>query len=195
MVSEERKARERSVDDLHDSIKGSISGNEPLGTPRMSDSGSIPFDAVDDTPPLVADEAREAIGESFAALTKATQPDDGLSKGPAKEQIMDATPAEAPIRPLSQIENDLLAAEAEFSDAEARRQQAEADARAALDGINKYQGEIDAAIDRLRQISPAGSNWSRQVDRASNVLTLKEEAPTTDGDPVLRPNFSYSAKN
>jgi hypothetical protein len=163
--------------------------------PGSGGDNASPKPLHDDTPPLVDDEACMSIGESFAALSKAAQIDDRFSKGSATELTMDAIPAEGSIRPLSQIEKDLLAAEAEFSDAEARRQQAEADGRVALDGINKYQAEIDAAIDRLRQISPVGSNWKRQADRADNVLTLKEEAPNTSDDPVVRPSFSSSARS
>lgn len=189
-MTEERKASELRPDDILDSIKSTISTSEiRAGAQKLGGDAASKL-SPEGTPPLVAPEAQESIGESFAALTKAAQVHAECSNEAAKENIMDAIPAEVAIRPLSQIEKDLLAAEAEFTDAEARRQQAEADARAALDGINKYQGEIDAAIDRLRQISPTGSNWNRQTDRPGNVLTLKEEAPSDD--PVLRPNFSYS---
>lgn len=195
-MSEERKTSELTADGLLDSIRSTISTSEiSAGTRKLGSGGDAAANpSAEDTPPLVAAEARESIGESFAALTKAAQIEHGSWSGAPKEHIMNTIPAEATIRPLSQIEKDLIAAEGQFSDAEARRKQAEADARAALDGINKYQAEVDAAIDRLRKMSPTGSNWSRQADGASNVLTLKEEAPNTNGDPILRPNFSYSTK-
>jgi hypothetical protein len=153
----------------------------------------FPINSQQNTAPLLADDARISIGESFAALTKAAQLDDASSKGSAKENTMDAIAVDGAIRPLSQIEKDLLAAEVQFSEAEARRQQAEADARAALDSINRYQAEIDATIGQLRRISPAGSNWSCQADRSSNTLALKEEIPGAIDDPVIRLN--YSAKS
>jgi hypothetical protein len=142
-----------------------------LGVGLVSENGAlVPIASQENTAPLLADEARMSIGESFAALTKAAQLDAASSKRSAKENTMDAIAVDGHSRPLSQIEKDLLAAEAQFSEAEARRQQAEADARAALDGINNYQAEIDAAIGRLRQASPAGSNWSSQADRSRTTL-------------------------
>jgi hypothetical protein len=214
LVNEKRKAREPSAESIIGSIKNAILG-EPASDARSPDLASsfndrlarevegpivrpdnealFPIASQENTAPLLADDARMSIGESFAALTKAAQLDDVSSKRSAKENTMDAVAADGTIRPLSQIEKDLLAAEAQFSEAEARRQQAESDASAALDSINKYQAEIDAAIGRLRQISPAGSNWSAQVDRSSNTLALKEEIPGTIDDPVIRLN--YSAKS
>jgi hypothetical protein len=217
LVSEKRKTKEPSAKDILDSIKNAILRDEPASdarSPGLADPASfdarpackvkgplartgddipLPINSQENMAPLLADDARMSIGESFAALTKAAQLDDVSSKRSAKENTMDAVAADGTIRPLSQIEKDLLAAEAQFSEAEARRQQAESDASAALDSINKYQAEIDAAIGRLRQISPAGSNWSAQVDRSSNTLALKEEIPGTIDDPVIRLN--YSAKS
>jgi hypothetical protein len=210
LVSEKRKAREPSAESIIGSIKNAILG-EPASDARSPDLASsfndrlarevegpivrpdnealFPIASQENTAPLLADDARMSIGESFAALTKAAQLDDVSSKEPAKENTMDAVAVDGTIRPFSQIEKDLLAAETEFSDAEARRQQAEADAHAALDRINKYQAEIDAAIGQLRKTSPAGSNWSRQTDRSSNIFNLKEETPSAKDDPVVRINY------
>lgn len=98
------------------------------------------------------------------------------------------------MRALSEIEQDLHAVEAQFADAEARRHQAEADAKAALISIDKFQAEIDAAVAQLRQDSPDGSRWSREAARSGGVLTLKEEAPANVVKPSVRPAFNFGAE-
>lgn len=78
-------------------------------------------------------------------------------------------------RTLAMVESDLLKSEEAFSEADTRLKQAERNRRAALDAINRYQGEIDEAIAALRQRSVAGSNWSRTTRKAEDALILQSE--------------------
>jgi hypothetical protein len=202
-MNEERKANEPSAKDILESIqKAAVQdkvagtatsravGKFAIGTGKVEDQKVVfdvggasqldtPRDRVGDGPqsaPLVTEGARVSVGKSLSALASLAQA--GVPPvGAAKEMAMPVTNADELLRPISQIEKDLLTAETNYSDAETRRQQAERDGQAALAEINRFQAEIDAAIGRLRQKSPAGSNWSGQTDRSANVLTLRNEVP------------------
>jgi hypothetical protein len=104
-------------------------------------------------------------------------------------------------RTLAQIEADLLTAEASYNDAVARLRDAERDLRSALETINKHQGEIDGAIESLRQRSPEGSSWRGptgankaalplpKASPAEEVLVLKDEAESEPAAELERPKF------
>lgn len=215
-MSQERKASRPSAEDIIASIKLAVAQDKLTGmaepsdvtdiadshgdAPReVEDEPAVPLDAASsrldlqsDPTPLVTSDAHVSISASLAELERASQ-SDTLQDSPAKEKSMELIATGARLRALSEIENDLLAAETGFSDAEIRRQQAEADAQAALDAINAYQAEIDAAIDRLRRASPAGSHWSYDTDRSSNVLTLSNELSAVKETLGGRHKFKYLA--
>lgn len=79
-------------------------------------------------------------------------------------------------RLLAQIENDLVTAEEAYAEADARFRQAQRDLDAALTAINKHQTELDGAMARLRERSPAASTWGGQVGGPRGVLMLEQEA-------------------
>ncbi|MBV1689384.1 hypothetical protein KRR38_17315 [Novosphingobium sp. G106] len=199
---EENKTGKVEADDMRDTIKATIARDRKVsaGQARGATSqtaGSI--EPVDDDAPLVTADACTSIGDSLAALTRVAKV--GPSpQASAPEMDMNAIMANLSVRPLSEIEQDLRAVEAEFADAETRRRQAEADARSALDGIDKYQAEIDAAIGLLRQNGPAGSLWHRETERPDTVLTLKDEVPASPpglgsgSKPYVRPAFNFGAE-
>jgi hypothetical protein len=66
-------------------------------------------------------------------------------------------------RNLAQIENDLLKAEAEFVEANARLKEAEQNCGTALGAINRHQAEFDQAVVAMRQRSIAGSKWQLEM--------------------------------
>lgn len=146
-----------------------------------------------DAEALVNADARNSIADSLTALTEAAN----ITVTPARSQLSAQRrtfPSAAPVRALSEIERDLHSVEARFADAESRRQQAEADAKAALISIDEFQAEIDAAVAQLRQDSPEGSRWNRGAARSGGVLTLKEEAPANVAKPSVRPAFNFAAE-
>jgi hypothetical protein len=216
LVSQEGKANRPSAEDILASIKHAVAqdklagraepsdladtANIGAGVPRESeDEPAVPLGAAPsrtdlqyDPKPLVTSDARVSISASLAALEGVTQ-SDILQDSPAKEKAMELIATGRHLRALSEIEKDLLAAEAGFTNAETRRQQAEADAEAALDAINEYQAEIDAAVERLRRASPTGSKWSYDTDRSSNVLTLNNELSAMKETLGARHKFKYLA--
>jgi len=195
-VSQERNAKELSPEEILASIKqavardgmartgdrdGLVRGDDDRASAERSECAAVPLEAADfreDLPEqatqFVNGGGSATIKASFAALEKtyrceASRDDSG------KKESMGLIATALRLRALSEIEKDLLAAEARFSDAEGRRRQAEVDARLALEEIDKYQSEIDAAVDLLRRASPLGSSWSRNSFVAANVLTLDNE--------------------
>jgi len=190
-VVEANKTGKVEADEMRDTIKATIARDRKASAGQASS-----IEAIDDDPPLVTADACTSIGDSLAALSRAANID--LSpQTSAPETDMNAIAVNLSVRPLSEIEQDLRAVEAKFADAETRRRQAEADARSALDGIDKYQAEIDAAIGLLRQNGPAGSLWHRETDRSDTVLTLKDEVPASPisvGKPYVRPAFNFGAE-
>lgn len=188
---EANKTGKVEADEMRDTIKATIARDRKASAGQASS-----IEAIDEDAPLVTADACTSIGDSLAALSRAANID--LSPQPsAPETDMNAIAVNLSVRPLSEIEQDLRAVEAEFADAETRRRQAEADARSALDGIDKYQAEIDAAIGLLRQNGPAGSLWHRETDRSDTVLTLKDEVPASPmsvSKPYVRPAFNFGAE-
>ena len=195
---EANKTGKVEADEMRDTIKARIARDRKASAGQAS--GATAASSIetidDDDAPLVTADACTSIGDSLAALTRAATID-LLPTTSAPETDMNAIAVNLSVRPLSEIEQDLRAVEAKFADAEARRRQAEADARSALDGIDKYQAEIDAAIGLLRQNGPAGSLWHRETDRPNSVLTLKDEvpaSPTSVSKPYVRPAFNFGAE-
>lgn len=84
------------------------------------------------------------------------------------------TSPERELRPLAQVEVDLLAAEKAFHDAAARLNEANRDLDAALRLIDQHQSELDLAIAALRERSPAGSRWSSGRSSANELLLSSE---------------------
>lgn len=197
---EANKTGKVEADEMRDTIKATIARDRKASAGQArgaTATGSI--ETVDDDAPLVTADACTSIGDSLAALTRAATIDLSPTTS-APETDMNAIAVNLSVRPLSEIEQDLRAVEAKFADAETRRRQAEADARSALDGIDKYQAEIDAAIGLLRENGPAGSLWHRETERSSSVLTLKDEVPASLAAPVgaskpyVRPAFNFGAE-
>jgi hypothetical protein len=61
----------------------------------------------------------------------------------------------SPTRPLAEIANEIIAMEAACKDAEARRQQAERDRKAATESLSRLREEIDAALAPYAAEEPA----------------------------------------
>lgn len=189
---EANKTGKVEADDMRGTVKAAIARDRKASAASSANG----IATVDDDAPLVTADACNSIGDSLAALSRAAEID--LAQQTSEpETDMNAIAGNLSVRPLSQIEEDLRAVEAKFADAEARRRQAEADARSALDGIDKYQAEIDAAVSLLRQNGPAGSLWHRDTDRSASVLTLRDEAPPSApvvSKPYVRPAFNFGAE-
>jgi len=171
---------------------------EAMKTNHVEDEGDVapPIERGHSSPdpePLVNDAASCSIGESLVALRNAAADEVRSLTSDLNAASGLASKASA-VRPLSEIEQDLQAVEARFADAEARRLQAEADVKAALAGIDKFQIEIEATVALLRQNSPTGSKWNRESMRSSDVLTLKDEVPTNMVKPSVRPAFNFGAE-
>ncbi|MBV1689199.1 hypothetical protein KRR38_16335 [Novosphingobium sp. G106] len=103
---------------------------------------------------------------------------------PEKEKPMKAND---PSRSLAQIESDMVAAEAAYAEAEERLKQAQQDRDAALASIDRHQSELDAAVSRLRQRSPAGSHWKGRAADAAAVLMLDHEDSSPEEAALLHP--------
>lgn len=97
-------------------------------------------------------------------------------------------------RTLGQIEQDMIASEAAFADADKRLRQAESDRRAALEAINRHQSEIDRAISRLRQRSPDGSSWKPDRDAGKPVLMLETEESSAAESGLIESPRTADAK-
>lgn len=188
---EANKTGKVEADEMRGTVKAAIARDR-----KASAASPNGIETIDDDAPLVTADACNSIGDSLAALSRAAEID--LSQQTSEpEADMNAIAGNLSVRPLSQIEEDLRAVEAKFADAEARRRQAEADARSALDGIDKYQAEIDAAVSLLRQNGPTGSLWHRETDRSTSVLTLRDEVPASTppvSKPYVRPAFNFGAE-
>lgn len=100
---------------------------------------------------------------------------------PDKEKPMKANDSS---RNLAQIESDMTAAEAAYAEAEKRLEQAQKDRDAALVAINRHQSELDMAVSRLRERSPAGSHW-KGADDAAAVLMLEHEDSSAEEAALL----------
>jgi hypothetical protein len=115
---------------------------------------------------------------------------DALSGAPAtvpieEEPVKTNQPAQN-ARSLAQIESDMIAAEQAYSAADERLNQAQRDRDAALAAIDKHQFELDAAVDRLRERSPAGSIWRGSGAGAAGVLMLEHEDSSAEEAALLR---------
>jgi hypothetical protein len=95
-------------------------------------------------------------------------------------------------RSLAQIESDMIAAEAAYAEAENRLNQAQRDRDAALAAINRHQSELDAAVGRLRERSPAGSVWKGKGGSAAGVLMLEHEDSSPEEAALLRARAAES---
>lgn len=103
---------------------------------------------------------------------------------PDKEKPMKANNAAPDSRSLAQIESDMIAAEKAFAEAEERLKQAKRDSDAALSAINQHQSELDAAVARLRERSPAGSAWKGAGSDVA-VLMLEHEDSSPEEAALL----------
>lgn len=102
---------------------------------------------------------------------------------PEKEKPMKANDSS---RNLAQIESDMIAAEAAYAEAEKRLEQAQKDRDAALIAINRHQSELDMAVSRLRERSPAGSHWNGEAVDGAAVLMLDHEDSSAEEAALLR---------
>lgn len=102
-----------------------------------------------------------------------------------KERPMEANNSMQRPRTLAQIESDMVTAEEAYAEAEERFKQAQLDRDAALAAINQHQSELDEAITRLRDRSPAASLWQGKSDGAAAVLMLEhEESSQAEADLI-----------
>lgn len=99
---------------------------------------------------------------------------------------MSATDAPQGKLTLTQIEADLLEAEAAFADADNRLRRAERDRQTALDNINRHQALFDQAIDEIRMRSTPGSTWQREV-KAESLPLILSDADAVDHGPAMSP--------
>ncbi len=83
-------------------------------------------------------------------------------------------------RALSQIESDLLKAEAAFADADKRLDEAQRDRRAAIETIDRHQTEFDTAVSALRLRSTAGSRWRVEMGGRGAAPMHEDEASGED---------------
>jgi hypothetical protein len=104
---------------------------------------------------------------------------------PGEEKPMKANDPMQSGRSLAQIESDMIAAEAAFAEAENRLKQAQRDRDGALAAINRHQSELDGAVARLRERSPAGSGWKGQTGDAAVVLMLEHEDSSPEEAALL----------
>ncbi|HEX8056088.1 MAG TPA: hypothetical protein VF481_05465 [Novosphingobium sp.] len=109
---------------------------------------------------------------------------------PEKEKPMKAND---PSRSLAQIESDMVAAEEAFAEAEKRLEQAQKDRDAALAAIDRHQSELDAAVSRLRERSPAGSHWKGRAGDPA-VLMLDHEDSSPEEAALLDPAVEAPAE-
>ena len=68
-------------------------------------------------------------------------------------------------RTLAQIEEDLIRATNAHKDAKTRAQNANREATAALNALNVFQKEFDAAVDALKKNADGETNWRPQLRR------------------------------
>lgn len=87
---------------------------------------------------------------------------------------------------LAQIESEMQAAEAAFTDADSRLKSAERDRNAALEAVNRHQTEIDRLVTRWRNRSPEGSNWHRAMQSDKDVLILGHDDSSEVESALIR---------
>jgi peptidoglycan hydrolase CwlO-like protein len=90
------------------------------------------------------------------------------------EVIMTDSDPAVGLRSVSEIESDLLKAEAAYADANTRLKSAEQERQSALDSINQHQTEFDRAAEELRRRSAPSSKWGAGLHQ-DGELSLKSE--------------------
>ncbi len=101
-------------------------------------------------------------------------------------------------RDLAGIEGDLIQAEQDFSDADARFRQAQKDRRIALEKINLHQTEMDETSAEIRKNSIPGTRWRLELDdqNSDEALELHSEDIVPEEEPASRrPNSRATASD
>jgi hypothetical protein len=95
---------------------------------------------------------------------------------------MDPSIAARKIRPLAEVEGDLLSAEEAFKSAVGRLNEAKRDLEGALRRINQHQTELDDAVAALRERSVPGSRW--RENSCGELLLSPADITEVSGEPA-----------
>lgn len=93
--------------------------------------------------------------------------------------------AEGNIRPLAEVEADLLNSEKAYQDAATRMDEARRDLDAALRLIDQHQAELDSAVAALRERSAPGSRWRASLSSNDELLLSSEHMSEMAVAPAL----------